>query len=142
MTREVQGALADSGQKVTDDPPRLARVILDSLAFRYASVVAKMGELTGKAVRGIHIVGGGCQNDYLNQATADASRLPVRAGPAEATAIGNLVLQALASGRLESLAHARRLVARVTRPHRFEPRDRPAWRHATALYREIEERYS
>jgi rhamnulokinase len=142
MTREVQGALADSGQEVTEDPPRLARVILDSLAFRYSSVVATVGELTGRAVRGIHIVGGGCRNDYLNQATADASGLPVLAGPAEATATGNLLLQAIASGRLASLTEARSLVGRVTRPRRFEPRDRPRWREAAALYREIEQRYS
>jgi rhamnulokinase len=142
MTAEVQGALADSGQEVSDEPARLARVILDSLAFRYASVVATAGALAGQAVQGIHIVGGGCRNDYLNQATADASGLPVQAGPAEATATGNLLLQAIASGRLGSLSDARRLVARVTRPRRFEPRDRSGWRDAAALYREIEERYS
>jgi rhamnulokinase len=142
MTAEVQGALADSGQDVVDEPALLARVILDSLAFRYASVVATAGKLAGRATGGIHIVGGGCRNDYLNQATADASGLAVLAGPAEATATGNLLLQAIASGRLESLSEARGLVARVTRPRRFEPRRRPGWRDAGAFYREIEERYS
>jgi len=91
---------------VPDDPARLARVVLDSLAFRYASVARTVEALTGERLRGLHIVGGGCHNDYLNQATAEALGLPVQAGPAEATAAGNVLLQALASGRLASLDEA------------------------------------
>jgi rhamnulokinase len=72
MTAELQGALAETRQGVPDDPARLTRVILDSLAFRYASVVRTIESLTGEAVPGLHIVGGGCQNEYLDQATADA----------------------------------------------------------------------
>jgi len=142
MIGEVQGALAEGGQEASEDPARLAKVILDSLAFRYASVVGTIAELTGDAVPGIHIVGGGCRNDYLNQATADASGRPVLAGPAEATATGNLLLQAISSGRLGSLAEARSVVAGAIRPRRFEPRARPGWEDAAAEYREIEERYS
>ena len=142
MTAELQGALAESGQRTPDDPARLARVVLDSLAFRYASVVRSIEGLTGEPVRGLHIVGGGCQNDYLNQATADAVRLPVRAGPTEATATGNVLLQAVASGRLSSLAEGRRLVAAAVRPRVFEPREKPGWREAAERYREIEGRYA
>jgi rhamnulokinase len=142
MIGEVQGALVEGGPETVEEPARLARVVLDSLAFRYASVVGTIEELTGQAVPGIHIVGGGCQNDYLNQATADASGRPVLAGPAEATATGNLLLQSIASGGLSSLAEARRVVARAVQPRRFEPRERPAWREAVGLYREIEGRYS
>jgi rhamnulokinase len=142
MTAELQGALAETGQWVPDDPARLARVVLDSLAFRYASVVRTIETLTGEPVRGLHIVGGGCQNDYLNQATADAARLPVRAGPAEATATGNVLLQAVASGRISSLDEGRRLVAQAVRPRLFEPRERPGWREAAERYREVEGRYA
>jgi rhamnulokinase len=142
MTAEVLSALAESGQEATDEPARLAEVVLDSLALRYASVVRTIEAVTGAAVCGVHIVGGGCRNDYLNQATADAAGRPVLAGPAEATAIGNLLLQAIASRRLGTLAEARRLVARAVRPRRFEPRGRRAWRAASARYREIEERYA
>jgi rhamnulokinase len=123
---------------VPDDPARLARVVLDSLAFRYASVVRTIEALTGACVPGLHIVGGGCLNDYLNQATADAARRPVLAGPAEATATGNLLLQAVATGELPSLAEARRRVALSVRPRRYEPRDRPGWAEAAERYREIE----
>ena len=142
MTGEVQAALAETGQKVPDDPVRLARVVLDSLALRYASVVRTAERLTGVAVPGIHIVGGGGQNDYLNQATADASERPVLAGPAEATAIGNLLVQALASGRLASIEEGRRRVFASARPGRYEPRASPAWTEASERYREIEGRYT
>jgi rhamnulokinase len=80
-------------------------------------------------------VGGGCLNDYLNQATADASGRPVLAGPVEATATGNLLLQAIAAGQLRSLAEGRRLVAA---PRRFEPRARTPLQAAAARYRELE----
>jgi rhamnulokinase len=142
MTAELQGALAETGQKMPDDPARLTRVVLDSLAFRYASIVRTIEALTGEGVPGVHIVGGGCQNDYLNQATADAACRPVLAGPVEATATGNLLLQGVASGRLGSLAEGRRLVARAAPPRRFEPRERPGWREAAERYREIEGRYA
>jgi rhamnulokinase len=102
MTGALRVALAETSQSVPDDPASLARVVLDSLALRYASVVRTIGSLTGEPVRGIHVVGGGCRNAYLNQATADASGLPVQAGPVEATAIGNLLLQAIACGGLGS----------------------------------------
>ena len=142
MTGEVQAALAETGQGVPDDPVRLTRVVLDSLALRYASVVRTVERLTGAAIPGIHIVGGGGQNDYLNQATADASGRPVLAGPAEATATGNLLVQALASGRLASLAEGRQRVFASTRPRRYEPRASPAWAEAAERYREIEGRYT
>jgi rhamnulokinase len=142
MTGELQGALAETGQKVPEDPARLTRVVLDSLAFRYASILRTIEALTGDPVRGVHIVGGGCLNEYLNQATADASGLPVLAGPVEATATGNLLVQAVATGRVASLDEARRLVARAESPRRFEPRPRPGWSEAAERYREIEARYA
>jgi rhamnulokinase len=137
MTAELQAALAESGQDATAEPARLARVILDSLALRYASVVGTIEALTGETVPGIHVVGGGCLNDYLNQATADASGRPVLAGPVEATATGNLLLQAIAVSRLRSLAEGRRLVAMAVRPRRFEPRDSPALRALQERYGEL-----
>jgi rhamnulokinase len=142
MTAELQGALAETGQNVPDDPARLTRVVLDSLAFRYASAVRTIESLTGEAVSGIHIVGGGSLNEYLNQATADASLRPVLAGPAEATATGNILLQAVASGSLGSLSDGRSLVARAVRPRRFEPRERPGWAEAAERYGEIEGSYA
>jgi rhamnulokinase len=140
MSEALAGALAASGQASTEDAAALARIVLDSLALRYASVVRTIEELTGEPVRGIHVVGGGCRNDYLNQAMADAAGLPVRAGPVEATAVGNLLLQAIAAGRLASLAAGRGLVARSVEIRRFEPRERSAVAKLRPRYRELEAR--
>jgi rhamnulokinase len=122
MTREVTAALAETGQAVPSDPVVLAKVILDSLAARYAEVVRTIETLTGRRVEGIHVVGGGSLNEYLNQATADASELPVVAGPVEATAMGNLAVQAIADGEVASLSEARRRIAAGLDLRRYEPR--------------------
>ncbi len=142
MTAELRASLAENGQPLSDDPVPLAKVVLDSLALRYASVLRTVASLTGRAIAGVHIVGGGSRNHYLNQATADAAGLPVLAGPEEATAIGNLIVQAIAGGRVGSLAEGRAKVAEGVKPRRFEPRRSPAWAQAAARYQEIEERYS
>ena len=140
MVRELRDALAATGQAPHDDPVLLTRVILDSLALRYASVVDDLERVTGAPVEGIHVVGGGSLNDCLNQATADATGRPVVAGPAEATAIGNILVQAISGGTLGSLAHGRNLVRRTLRPRRFEPRAGRDWDTAKRRYREIESR--
>jgi rhamnulokinase len=142
MTSELRLSLRESGQEAPDDPIRLAKVVLDSLALRYASVVRTMESLTGRAVAGVNVLGGGSRNDYLNQATADAADRPVAAGPEEATAIGNLLVQAIATGRLRSIGEGREAVAKAAAPRRFEPRSSKAWAEAAARYREIEERHA
>jgi len=122
MLRELRAALVERGHAAPEDPVLLAKVVLDSLAHRYAAVLRTIEELTSERIPGIHIVGGGSQNDYLNQATADAAKRPVLAGPVEATALGNLLVQAIVSGEVGSLAEARRLVRESFRPRRYEPR--------------------
>jgi rhamnulokinase len=122
MTREVKGALAEAGHAAPDDPPALARVILDSLARRYAEVVRTIESLTGRRVEGIHVVGGGSRNGYLNQATADAAGVAVLAGPVEATALGNLAVQAVADGELPSLQAARACTAAGGGLRGYDPR--------------------
>lgn len=137
MTAELVAALAETGQEVAGEPAVLTRVILDSLALRYATVVEAIESLTGERVPGVHVVGGGSRNHYLSQATADAARRPVLAGPVEATATGNLLLQAIAASELRSLAEARRL---VSAPLRYEPREGTGLEAVRARYREIEAR--
>jgi rhamnulokinase len=118
----------------------VARVVLDSLALRYASVLNRLEALTGTRVEGLHVVGGGSRNEYLNQATADATRRPVLAGPVEATALGNLALQALALGRLKSLGEARQAIADLARPRLYEPRHAAAeaWATLRGRYAQLE----
>lgn len=138
MVSEIRAALEESGQRPPDDPSGLTRVILDSLALRYASVVDTIEALTRQGVPGIHIVGGGSLNAYLNQATANATGRPVVAGPVEATGVGNLIMQAVACGEV-TVAEARQRVARAFGLRRFEPEDRAAWAEAKGRYAEIEQ---
>ena len=138
MIEEVRAALAETGQPAHQDPVRLTRVILDSLALRYAEIVRTIERLDGRPVPGIHIVGGGSLNEYLNQATADAAARPVTAGPAEATAIGNVLVQSIASGELASLGEARRLLALHLPLRQFLPRDVEAWAAATERFAGLE----
>jgi rhamnulokinase len=138
MTTELRQALSESGQPAPDDPVALTRIIIDSLALRYASIIADIERLTGDPVPGVHIVGGGSLNDLLNQATADASGRPVLAGPVEAAALGNLCVQAVASGEVASIDEGRRLLAADDPPRRFEPRTTPAWREARRRSADIE----
>jgi rhamnulokinase len=139
MLEAVAAQLRETGQQVsTEDPAALTKVILDSLAMRYASVLRTIEVLTGTKVEGVQIVGGGSRNGYLNQATADATRRPVLAGPAEATVTGNVLVQAVAAGRFASLAEARRHVSENVRPRRFEPHLDEKTEEAARRYAELE----
>lgn len=138
MTHEIRSALQSTGQPTPDDPVRLAKLILDSLALRYASVVRTLEALTGDPIPGLHIVGGGSRNRYLNQATADACGRPVLAGPVEATAAGNLLVQSIAADDVATLAEGRALLARAFEPARYEPRAAVEWLAAAERYAEIE----
>jgi rhamnulokinase len=130
MLAALRTVLAETGARVDDEPAALAKVVLDSLASRYAQVVQLIETLTGASVPGIHIVGGGSLNAYLNQATADAAGRPVLAGPVEATALGNVIVQAIAAGCFTTLAEARRHVGAATRCRSFLPRADSPWRRA------------
>jgi len=90
---------------------------------------------------GLHIVGGGPQNDYLNQVTSTVTGLPVLAGPVEATAIGNVVVQAIRAGRFKSLAEARQHVAKNSSLKKFVPCPSPVWAKTAERYAAIEARY-
>jgi rhamnulokinase len=138
MIAEVETALRETGHDAPTDPVALAKVILDSLALRYASVLRTIESLTGQRLAGVRVIGGGARNAYLNQATADAAGLVVLAGPAEATAIGNLVVQAVACNEVSSLADARRQVDRSVPPRRFDPSRTAEWREAQQRYAALE----
>ena len=122
MLAAIAEQLLEREETMPADPPAIAKLILDSLALRYASVLQTIEMLTKQKLKGIQIVGGGSQNDYLNQATAKATGLPVIAGPVEATVTGNVLVQAIASGRFNSLAEARRHVANNVQFREFSPR--------------------
>lgn len=111
------------------------RCALESLALCYRWVLDRLEALTGQRTEVIHIVGGGSQNALLNQFTADACHLPVLAGPVEATAIGNVLMQALGVGVLDSLADAREVVRRSFEVRTFAPRQAEAWQKPYERFR-------
>ena len=133
--------LSESNQAIPDDPEIVTKIVLDSLAFRYASVLKTIESLTGEKIKGVQIVGGGSRNDYLNQMTANATNLPIAAGPVEATVIGNVLVQGIASGRFSSLAEGRQYVASKVKAKRFTPCVSDALVHARNRYDQIEARY-
>lgn len=132
MPGRIAQLARSTGQPVPEDPVEVARCILDSLALAYRRALRSAAALTGRDVEVVHVVGGGCRNALLCQLTADATGLPVVAGPVEATATGNLLTQALALGRLDGgLPAVREVVRASTGLVRYEPAgDGPAWRRA------------
>ncbi|MCX4305289.1 MAG: rhamnulokinase [Acetatifactor sp.] len=112
MTGEVQSACRESGQQVPEGIAEVACVIYNSLAKCYAGTVEEISGITGQSYDRIHIVGGGSNAEYLNRLTARETKLPVYAGPAEATAIGNLAAQMMAMGDIPNLKEARACVRR------------------------------
>ncbi len=138
MLEAITQQLAEREDGLLTEPPAIVRLILDSLALRYASVLRSIEMLTNREILGVQIVGGGSQNDYLNQATANATGLPVLAGPVEAAVIGNVLIQAIGSGRFASLTEARRHVAQNIELKEFTPRASPAWEEASRRYAKIE----
>jgi rhamnulokinase len=137
MLTQLRTALSETDQHVSADPVVLTKVILDSLALRYASIIDAIEALTGDRILGVHIVGGGSQNAYLNQATANATGRPVLAGPIEATGLGNMLMQAIASG-ITTLEEGRRRIGDTFRPRRFEPADPQLWSDLRERYRALE----
>jgi len=127
MPARIAEAARRTGQRPPADPPATVRCILDSLALAYRHAIGQVQELSGRAVSTVHVVGGGVRNELLLQLTADACGLPVIAGPAEAAALGNILIQARALGRGPSDLGGMRVLIRATQPlRRFEPSDSAA----------------
>ncbi len=121
MPKKIADHCRRHGQKAPETPGRFTRVILESLAASYAQVRQMLEEATGRKFRRLHIVGGGSQNELLNQLAANATGMEVHAGPVEATAMGNIMAQALATGGISSLAAGRELVAKTAHVKIYHP---------------------
>jgi rhamnulokinase len=125
-----------TGQPAPSGPSAYARAILESLAFKYRIVLESLEEISGIRFEEIRIMGGGSKNRLLNQFTADATGRPVIAGPAEATALGNIAMQMLATGAVTSLSEARRIIDRSFPVVRFEPSASDLWNAQYKRFRE------
>jgi rhamnulokinase len=137
MPQRIQAWCAKHGQEAPRTPGEFARTIFESLALKYRLTLADLAEIAGDSAQTLHIVGGGSKNELLSQYAADACGVVVVAGPVEATAIGNVLLQAMAMGRIADGAQAREVVRRSCEPKIYEPRAGGGWDDAAGRLRSI-----
>ena len=127
MPAKINKYLKETGQNTIDDKGQLVRMVLENLAFRYRWVMEKLEDIQGKKVDVLHIVGGGIQNELLCQFAANATGKEVVAGPIEATASGNIITQALATGQIDSLNKEREIIANSYELKRYSPQQKDLW---------------
>ena len=139
MTEAIVRQLNETGHILIDENPVIiTKIILDSLAFRYASVLRTIEKLTGEVIESVQIIGGGGRNNYLNQMTANAYNLPVKAGLVEATVTGNVLVQAISARRFDDLQTARNYVAEHIELKEFTPHTNADLEAAKSKYQQIE----
>jgi rhamnulokinase len=138
----VRALCEQTGQPAPQGPGETVRAVLESLALAYHDVFRRLEAVSGQQVEVIHIVGGGSQNDLLNQMTADATCKPVLAGPVEATVIGNALVQLIALGEFDGLSDARQAEANMAGMKRYEPEHTAEWDRAYERYKEMLSRRS
>lgn len=134
MPARVREFCLRTGQNPPESKGSVARTILESLTLKCRWTFEKLEELLGRRLEPLHIVGGGSQNELLNQFTADAIGRPVVTGPVEATATGNVLMQMLALGHIASLEEGRDLVRRSFEMRTYLPRETNRWDEAYARY--------
>lgn len=141
MPEAIREFCKKTGQPVPADESAVLRCALDSLALRFRQVLEMCESLSGQAMKTIHIVGGGTQNHLLCQLTADATCRPVLAGPIEATAIGNVMMQAVAAGDVAGIGEAREVIRRSFEVDSYSPVDTASWDDAYETYKTVVEPY-
>jgi sugar (pentulose or hexulose) kinase len=121
MEDRIRETLRSAGQEIPTTRGQMVRLILESLAAKYSINIDLLETLIGRRLKAIHIFGGGCQNALLNQLTANACQRPVIAGPVEATAIGNMLMQMITLGQITNLLEAREIVRQSFDCQVFDP---------------------
>jgi rhamnulokinase len=134
MPQKIAAFCQQTKQAAPSSVGETIRTCLESLALTYRRTLEGMQDVLGRKMNVIHVVGGGSRNELLNQMTADACGVPVIAGPVEATAAGNILVQAMALGSIKSLADAREVVRRSFDVKHYEPRDTKSWDEAYGRY--------
>jgi len=137
MIEAIQQYCRDTKQSVPESPAEICRCIFDSLALRYRQVFTWLKEFASFDIHVLHVIGGGSLNKYLTQFTADSLGVEVLAGPQECTAIGNIMLQAKASGDVADIWAMRSIIAASVEMVRYEPKDKLLWDEGYEKYLEI-----
>jgi rhamnulokinase len=122
MEKAICDYCASTNQPVPQTKAEVTKCVLQSLAAKYREALAGIKDLLPQPLKRLHIIGGGSQNALLNQLTADALRIPVWAGPVEATAMGNILVQAMSAGEIADIAALREVVRNSVTPTIFEPK--------------------
>lgn len=140
MPEAIRGYCERTGQVVPDHIGAYVRCIIESLALKYRYVLEHTERLVGVVYEGLHMVGGGIHNALLCQFTANAIGRPVWAGPAEASAIGNIVVQMIALNEVEDIASARRLIRNSFPMVEYKPEDKAAWENVYERFVQLVEK--
>ena len=139
--KNMEAAMAEACRKTGQEPPAtrggMLRMVYESLALKYRMISEAISGASGKPTRTVHIVGGGSRNEMLNRFTANALHVPVIAGPVEATAVGNLMVQAVGLGLIRGLREALPVIRRAFPIRDFKPGEGEAWDRAYARFRTI-----
>jgi rhamnulokinase len=130
MPERIAEYCRNTNQDVPGQPGEMVRCILESLALRYRQVLESLESVLERKIETIHIVGGGSQNQVLNQFVSDATGRKVLAGPTEATAAGNLLVQAIGAGQLKNLDEARQVIRNSFPVTGLEPSGNKGWESA------------
>jgi len=130
MTKAIQDYCVASEQKVPQTHPEFVRCIFESLSLKYRYILDLLKGLAPFPIEKLHVIGGGSKNPLLNQWTANSIGIPVAAGPSEATAIGNIMLQAKAAGCVDSLFEMRQIIAESVHIDEFLPVNSEVWAEA------------
>jgi rhamnulokinase len=142
MPARLRSFCRETGQRVPESTGAVVRCALESLALEFRWTAERLEELTGLHLPLIHVVGGGSRNSLLNQWTADATGRTVLAGPVEATALGNVLVQAIAGGHLPSLSEGRALIRSSFPAQVYEPRETGPWDAAFQRYLGLRDPYA
>ncbi len=138
MPARIRTFCKRTGQKAPADMGGIVRTIYESLALKYRRVFGMLEELTGHRIGTLHVVGGGSQNIFLNPCTANALNRPVVCGPVEATALGNILMQLMATKEIRSLDEGREIIRASFETKTWTPQDTDAWDAAFEKFTKIE----
>jgi rhamnulokinase len=138
MPAAIQGYCIATGQSVPETIGEIARCAFESLSLKYRSALEALETLTCRNITTIRVAGGGSLNTFLCQMTADACNRIVVSGPVEASALGNVMLQAVATGHLPNLRAGRAAIAASVQCCSFEPHRSDAWDEAYARFKRVE----
>ena len=137
MEEAIKSYCTAHKQPAIETRGQIVRCIFESLALRYRQVLENLQRLSPNPIEALHVIGGGSRNELLNQWTANAIGVPVIAGPSEATAVGNIMIQALAAGKATDIQLMRRFVSQAIPLKTYQPEHKEVWDAAYLQFKTV-----